>query len=189
MQGTTLEALQMNHDLRTSPDRERPHALVWIDSHEAIVVRWEDGQARIDRVTSEVPDQHRSTGHIRHDPAVRHGGSAAQDVLEARRQAYVARFVKDVTGRLPEDADLTVLGPGETHEHLLHSVRAADTDHHRGRRVVGRRSSHKTDRQLVALLRELEGDEAPRRAPGEDHASRTGHPVSPANGSPAETVS
>jgi hypothetical protein len=189
MQGTTLEALQMNHDLRTPPDRERPHALVWIDSHEAIVVRWEDGQARIDRVTSEVPDPHRSTGHIRHDPAVRHGGSAAQDVLEARRQAYLTRFLKDVTGRLPDEADLTVLGPGETHEHLLHSVRAADADHHRGRRVVGRRSSHKTDRQLVALLRELEGDDAPRREPGEDHPSRTAHAAHPAGKSHREAVS
>ena len=69
----------MDHDLRTTTDRERPHALVWIDSHEAIVVRWEDDQARIERVTSQVPDHHKSTGHVRHDPAVRHvvdGGPA-----------------------------------------------------------------------------------------------------------------
>ena len=161
----------MDHDLRTTTDRERPHALVWIDSHEAIVVRWEDDQARIERVTSQVPDHHKSTGHVRHDPAVRHGGGQSQDTDEARREEYLGRFVRDVIHRLPEDADLTVLGPGETHEHLVKAIRAADVDHRHGRKVSGRRSSRKTDRQLVALLRELEGDEAPRRAAGESHPS------------------
>ena len=66
----------MNHDLHTATVKERPHALVWIDSHEAIVVRWEDDQARIERVQSDVPDHHAATGHVRHDPAIRHGGEA-----------------------------------------------------------------------------------------------------------------
>ncbi len=153
----------MDADLRTSPDTERPHALVWIDSQAAIVVRWEDEQARIERVTSDVPDHTESGGHLRHDPAIRHGGGRSQDAEESRRHEYRSRFMKDVAHRLPEDADLTVLGPGTTHEHLVKSIRASDAEHHRVRHVAGRRSSRLTDRQLVALLRELEGDEAPRR--------------------------
>jgi hypothetical protein len=152
----------MDADLRTSPDTERPHALVWIDSKAAIVVRWEDEQARIERVTSDIPDHTKSSGHLRHDPAIRHGGGRSQDAEESRRHEYLSRFMKDVTHRLPEDADLTVLGPGATHEHLVKSIRASDAEHHRVRHVGGRRSSRLTDRQLVALLRELEGDEAPR---------------------------
>lgn len=153
----------MDDALRTAHDQERPHALVWIDSHEAIVVRWEDDRARIDRLTSEVPDHHTSTGHLRHDPAIRRGGGQSQDTEELRRHEYLSRFLKDVTHRLPHDADLTVLGPGETHEHLVKTIRASDAEHHHVRKVAGRRSSRKTDRQLVALLRELEGEEAPRR--------------------------
>jgi len=153
----------MDHDLRAPSDQERPRALVWIDSREAIIVRWEDEQARIDRVTSEVPDHHRSLGHVRHDPAIRHGGGQSQDAEESRRQEYLARFLKDVAHRLPPATDLTVLGPGSVHEQLVKTIRGADIEHHDEREVVGRRSSRMTDRRLVAMLRELEGDEAPRR--------------------------
>jgi len=153
----------MDADRRTSPDMERAHALVWIDSKAAIVVRWEDDQARIERVTSEVPDHATTGGHLRHDPAIRHGGGRSQDAEESRRHEYRARFMKDVVHRIPSDADLTVLGPGTTQEHLVRAIRTGDAEHHRVRQVLGRRSSRLTDRQLVALLRELEGDEAPRR--------------------------
>ena len=163
----------MDHDLRTATVQERPHALVWIDSHEAIVVRWEDDQARIERVQSDVPDHHAATGHVHHDPAIRHTGGQAQDVEESRRNEYMARFIKDVAHRVPGDVDLTVLGPGEAHEHLVKAVRASDVEHRHARKVAGRRSSRKTDRQLVAMLRELEGEEAPRRASGEEHPSQS----------------
>ena len=156
----------MDADLRRPPDQERPRALVWIDARAAIVVRWEDDRALIERVTSDVPDHTRSTGHVRHDPAIRHGGGRSQDAAESRRHEYLNRFFKDVTQRLPDDADLTVLGPGTTHEHLIRTIRAADAQHHRARHVAGRRSSRLTDRQLVALVRELEGEDAPRRAAG-----------------------
>lgn len=163
----------MDEALRAAHERERPHALVWIDSKEAIVVRWEDDQARIDRVTSEVPDHRESAGHARHDPGNRCGGGRVEDTEESRRHEFLNRFLKDVTHRLPHDADLTVLGPGETHEHLVKVIRASDVEHHHARRVAGRRSSRKTDRQLVALLRELGGEQAPRRMPGEVHPSQS----------------
>jgi hypothetical protein len=152
----------MDDDRRSPKQPERPRALVWVDTREAIIVRWEEEQARIDRVTSEVPDQHRSMGHIRHDPAVRHGGGRAQEAEAARRQEYLHRFLKEIVRRVPPGTDLTVLGPGTIHEHLVKAIRAADAEHHDEREVAGRRSSRLTDRQLVAALRELEGDEAPR---------------------------
>jgi hypothetical protein len=153
----------MGDDVRVPIDQERPRALVWIDAREAIIVRWEDERARIVRVSSDVPDRHKSLGHVRHDPAIRHGGGRAQDAEESRREEYLARFLKDVIQRLPAGTDLTVLGPGTVHDHLARAVRTADVEHHDVRVVVGRRSSRMTDRQLVGLLRELEGDEAPRR--------------------------
>ena len=151
----------MDDDRRAPKQPIRPRALVWVDTREAIIVRWEEEQARIDRVTSEVPDQHRSMGHIRHDPA-RHGGGRAQEAEAARREEYLHRFLKELVRRVPPATDLTVLGPGTIHEHLVKVIRTADAEHHDEREVVGRRSSRLTDRQLVAVLRELEGDEAPR---------------------------
>lgn len=152
----------MDDDRRPPKPAERPRALVWVDTREAIIVRWAEEQARIDRVTSEVPAQHRSMGHVRHDPAVRHGGGRAQEAEAARRQEYLHRFLKEVVHRVPAATDLTVLGPGTIHEHLVKVIRASDLEHHDEREVIGRRSSRLTDRQLVAVLRELEGDEAPR---------------------------
>jgi hypothetical protein len=49
----------MDHETR------RPSTLVWIDSREAIIVRWLDGTARLERLESEVPAHHRATGHVR----------------------------------------------------------------------------------------------------------------------------
>jgi stalled ribosome rescue protein Dom34 len=152
----------MDDDRRPPKQPERPRALVWVDTREAIIVRWEEERAKIDRVTSEIPDQHRSMGHIRHDPAVRHGGGRAQEAEAARRLEYLHRFLKEVVHRVPPATDLIVLGPGTVHEHLIKVIRAADVEHHDERDVVGRRSSRLTDRQLVAALREVEGEEAPR---------------------------
>ncbi len=164
----------MDTDRRTGSDQDRPHALVWIDSHEAIVVRWAEDQARIERIVSVIPPPHPTNHHVRHDPAIRHGGGGASEAEASRRETYLARFLKVVTAGLPDDADLTVLGPGPTHQRLVTSVRSSDTTHRRGRWVESRTSSRKTDRQLVALLREIEGDEAPRRAAGRPHPSRSG---------------
>jgi len=150
-------------DRRAPREPERPRALIWIDTREAIIVRWEDEQARIDRVTSEVPDQHKSMGHVRHDPAVRHGGGRSQAAEASRREEYLHRFLKDVVHRVPAATDLTVLGPGSIHEHLVKLIRAEDLERGDRRVALGRRSSRMTDRQLVALLRELDEDEPPRR--------------------------
>ncbi len=150
-------------DRRAPRGHERPRALIWVDTREAIVVRWEDEQARIVRVTSEVPDQHKSMGHVRHDPAVRHGGGRSQAAETTRRDAYLHRFLKDVLRHVPVATDLTILGPGSIHDHLAKLIRAADHEHRDPREVVGRRSSRLTDRQLIAFLRELDDDAAPRR--------------------------
>jgi len=164
----------MDTDRRTGSVQDRPHALVWIDSHEAIVVRWADDQARIERIVSEIPPPHVTNAHVRHDPTIRHGGGGAPEAEASRRAAYLDRFLKAVAAGLPDDADLTVLGPGTTHQRLATVVQGSDTTHHRERWVETRTSSRKTDRQLVAILREIEGDEAPRRIAGEPHPSRAG---------------
>ena len=141
--------------------------LVWIDANQAVIVRWRDDQAHVERLDSEVPAHHRATGHVRHDPAVRHGGGGgSQTAGEPHRLEHLARFVEQVAGRLPPDEDLLILGPGTVREHLERSVHDVDERQGRPRAVSCEASPRRTDRQLVARLRQFEGVEPRRRTVG-----------------------
>ncbi len=135
--------------------------LVWIDSEEAIIVRWGD-RANVERVRSDVPGRHRSTGHVRVDPTGRHGGRSGPDGAERARRARLATFVKEVADHLPPDGDVVVVGPGLVRSRLERSLRADDRRLGRRRRVHTTAADHLTEQELVARVRELAGD-APKR--------------------------
>jgi hypothetical protein len=142
-------------------------AVVWIDSQEAVVARWLDGRAAIEHILSDVPAHRRGTGHIRHDPGVRHGGGGpGQSAADTRRLEHLARFLHDVSGHLPDDEHLAILGPGTVSEHLEQLIREADAHHRRDRTVTRTPIGRQTDRQLVARLRRLVGAEPTRRTVG-----------------------
>jgi hypothetical protein len=146
----------------------RPIALIWIDERLAIVARWQDGDAVLDRVESEVPNRRRSTGHVRHDPAVRHGGGGVpQTAGEPHRLEHLARFVEEVATRLPDDEDVLILGPGTVRDRLRRRVLEEDGEHRRasgpGRSVTVEAAARLTEPQLVARLRTLVGEEPRRR--------------------------
>lgn len=147
----------------------RRRCLVWIDANEAVIVRWKDDQARVDRVESEVPAHHRSTGHVRRDPMVRHGGGRAQNAEEHHRQEHIDRFVDAVIARLAPEDDLLILGPGTIREHLVRQLH--DEDRRRGteRLLDSEPSAPRTDPQLVARLRHHVGDDPRRRPIGRPH--------------------
>lgn len=151
----------------TDVDEPRPSTLVWIDSRDAVIVRLREGEARLARVESEVPAHHRATGHVRHEPAIRHGGGGSpQTAGEPHRLEHLKRFVTEVAGRLDPDDELLVLGPGTVHERLARQI--ADGDEHRGhaRAIVCEASPPVSDRQLVARLRRFSGVEPRRRTVG-----------------------
>lgn len=155
------------------------HALVWIDARDAIVLRRVDDEVAIERLASDVPAHRRSTGHVRHDPALRHGGggSSPQSAGEAKRQEHLARFVRTVADRIAADDDLTILGPGTVREHLEQAIREADDHHHRARSVRSEPAARLTDRQLVARLSREAGVEPRRRVPGAHRSSGRSGPV------------
>ena len=136
--------------------------LAWIDSREAFVVRWLDGDALVAHLESDVPTHHRTTGQARHD-ATRGSGGAAQTPVEPHRLEHLAHFVAQVVARLPADDDLLLIGPGTVREHLANEVGDQDHQHHRTRQVTCRAARPLTVPQLVALLRHELGDEAPRK--------------------------
>lgn len=145
----------------------RPSTLVWIDAREAVIVRWQDDQTRLERVDSEVPAHHRATGHVRHDPAVRHGGGGRpQTAGEPHRLEHLARFVEQIANRLTPDADLLILGPGTVRERLKRLVREMDEHAGRSRDIRCEASSRLTDHQLNARLRHFAGADPRRRTVG-----------------------
>lgn len=142
--------------------------LVWIDAHEVIVLTWLSDQAHVERLSSDVPDHRKSTGHVRHDASRHGGGGAPQTAGDPRREEHLGRFIEEVTRRLPADDDLLILGPGTVREHLERRVCEHDQHLLHRRMVEVRASGPQTERQLIAELRHVVGAEAPRR-PAREH--------------------
>lgn len=166
---------------RTRAVAIRPSALVWIDSREAIIVRWADGRSDVRHLRSTVPVHHSSSGHVRHDPTIRHGGGGPQWADEPHRLEHLARFMDAVEGDLPANDDLYLVGPGEVHEQLAGRLREHDRRSGIRRRIRCDTAARLTDPQLVARLRQAVGS-APRRwcpDAGPPGASPTGHPDHP----------
>ena len=150
------------------PDEPQHPALtlVWIDSREAVVVRRVAGASVLERFESEVPPHHRATGHVRHDPNVRHGGGVPQTSGEPHRLEHLARFLEVVADALPSHDDLLILGPGTAHEHLARLVQERDRQHRVVRVIVSDAAARMTRPQLVARLRRAMGEEPRRRTVG-----------------------
>jgi hypothetical protein len=144
-----------------------PTTLVWVDSREAILVRWIDDRPAVERIESEVPAHHRSTGHVRYGPFDRHGGTGPRtSTAESHRLEHLARFVDEIAGRIPREDDLVLLGPGTVRDHLALRIRQLDTRHRVRRNIRCEAARRLTIRQLVARLRIAMGDEPRRRTVG-----------------------
>jgi len=154
---------------RTEHQDAEPTAwtVIWIDSQEAILARWQDGRPEVEHLRSDVPAHHRTTGHVRHDPTVRHGGGGpGQSAADARRLEHLARFLDQVGARLPETDGVAILGPGPVAEQFERQVRDADAHHRRVRPVTREPIGLQTERQLIARLRRLVGEPPVRRSVG-----------------------
>jgi hypothetical protein len=144
-----------------------PVTLVWIDAREAILVRRVDGGSRFERIESDVPAHHRATGHVRHDPALRHGGGGVpQTAGEPHRLEHLARFLDAVAARLPPRDHLLVIGPGSVHERLARQVAEADARHRIVREINSEPAHPLTHAELAARLRRATGEDARRRTVG-----------------------
>ena len=140
--------------------------LVWVDERRACILQWIDSDAAIQRLTSTVPPRRRSTGHVRHDPATRHGGGGAEGTGEPRRLEHLAAFIREIVAEIPATGHLVIVGPGETRDHVASAVREADAGHRFVRVVESEPAERLTERQLVARLRELNGSAALRERNG-----------------------
>lgn len=167
-----------------STPTHRSVTLVWLDADEAILLRWYRGGSNtdaanpapargaggpgptIERLSSDVPAHRRASGGVRHNPTFRSGGGAEpDDLVERRRQRLLEQYLRAIADRLPPDDRLVLVGPGQVHHRLAAEVRAADLRHGRDRPLEVANSGPRTERQLVAWLRELAGAPPGRRRP------------------------
>ena len=156
---TALRADPRRRDAIDTIDPTRPAwTLVWIDSRQATICHWRAGQAHYERVHSDVPAHHRSTGHVRHDPTTRHGGGGPpQTAGEPRRLEHLARFLDQVVARIPDHEDVAILGPGTVRQHLERILCERDARRSTARAIASRAAGPLTDRQLADRLRRLVG--------------------------------
>lgn len=147
--------------------------LVWIDAREAIVGHWHGGALRLERLQSDVPAHHRATGHVRHDPTIRHGGGGSQDGGEANRLEHLARFIDAVATHIPPEGELLILGPGTVRDRLGHRIREMERPTAAARPIAVETAGRLTEPQLAARLRRLAGAETRRRAIGTHRWTRT----------------
>ncbi len=150
----------------TDPTRdERPSTLVWIDARSATIARWQDEAVRLERMASDVPAHHRSTGHVRQDPASHHGGGPAT-AGEPNRLEHLTRFVELVAQRIPNRDPLLILGSGTVRLRLERLVREADGRRARERGISCQAAPRLSDARLVERLRHFAGADARRRTTG-----------------------
>jgi hypothetical protein len=131
----------------TGPERGDPATLVWIDSEEALFVRWE-GAARIERMVPDVG-----------------GGGVAEDQIARERLERLRRFVHDVAAHVPAGDDVRIVGPNDVRLRLGRLLRDEDRRVGRHRLVDTRAAGPLTERQLVEHVREIAGDPPPRVVP------------------------
>lgn len=147
--------------------RQSSLTLVWIDAREAHLASWAAGEVALEKLESDVPAHHKSTGHVGHNPSIRHGGGGRQQTAgETHRQEHLERFIEQVVGRLVTAESVAIIGPGQVRDRLERELRAADARQHRTREIATAPATRLTERQLVARLRILAGDEPRRRTVG-----------------------
>lgn len=141
-------------------------ALVWIDSEGARILRWRR-RVVTEKIESDVPPHVRSTAHVRHDPADRHGGSGrGQDDAERRRNEHLRTFLKTVAARLAHDTYVEIIGTGTVGERLGRLLRTRTARQPSPPTVVVVHSNWLTTRELATRLRQRLGLRPRRRTVG-----------------------
>jgi len=137
--------------------------LVWIDSRSATIVRGGTNGPVLEHVESDVPAHRKSTGNVRVDPAIRHGGGGdVTNQVERHRLEHRRAFLVDVASRIAPSDDVVVLGPGPVRRHLATLLAEEPRRIAAGAAVVEASAVRRSARQLVARYLELAGEPAPR---------------------------
>ncbi|MDH4333733.1 MAG: hypothetical protein OEW24_00465 [Chloroflexota bacterium] len=142
----------------TSSAAVESRTVVWIDSRRALLVRW-DGTPHVTRLESEVPPRRRGGEHVTHDAILRTMGAPDPD---GHRSEHLRQFLQQVAACIDPRDPVEIVGRGPVHKRLADLVVEQDGRHGRAREVTARPAKALTEAQLIARVREIAGDSAPR---------------------------
>lgn len=161
-----MTATPIDTDDRSEVDPHRV-GLVWMDTREAIITRWQ-GQPTVERLESSVPPMRKAVGSVRRGPARPSGGGRVPGHgTKARHLDLLRGYFADLADRMADLEVVEVAGRGMAYEQFadllrrLASRRAMDVEV-----TTWRMSKPPTEPQLVARLREMVGEQLPRLTVG-----------------------
>jgi hypothetical protein len=134
----------------------RGTTLVWIDTDEAIIVRWAD-RATVERVLAEDGRGIAPTGGTAVLP--RQAGASPTGAREASaRRDGLRSFLARVAMHVPDQDDVHVVGPGNLRSRLERCLREQDRAHGRRRMLHTAAADRLSEWELVTRVRDLAGD-------------------------------
>jgi hypothetical protein len=130
---------------------------VWISASSATILRWgPEGVSVRERIDSQVPGRHRSTGR---PPTEEHPAG------EGHRDEHLRAFFAQISAAVAADDDLLLVGDGEVVDHFAQQMQVHDRSRSATRRVEVEKSGPMTEPQLLARIRTFAGSPAKRILP------------------------
>ncbi len=121
------------------------NAGIWIDRHEAVVVKFTGNTSTVYRIASDVETRPREKGES--------SRPISDPKREERRRNQQTRFFRAVVDGAGDAKAIFILGPGETKGELRKEFEASSR---RGVRLIGFETADRmTDRQLIARFKQL----------------------------------
>ena len=161
-----MAATEMNTEIRSDVEPERV-GLVWMDAEQAMIARWR-GEPTVERLASDVPPKRQAMGSVRRGPARRSGGGRVPGHgTEGRHRDLLRRYFADLVGRVADLDVIEVTGRGLPYRQFAELFRQLASRRNADVEVRTRRMSRRpTEPQLAARLREMVGEQLPRRTAG-----------------------
>lgn len=161
-----MAATEMNTEIRSDVEPERV-GLVWMDAEQAMIARWR-GEPTVERLASDVPPKRQAMGSVRRGPARPSGGGRVPGHgTEGRHRDLLRRYFADLVGRVADLDVIEVTGRGLPYRQFAELFRQLASRRNADVEVRTRRMSRRpTEPQLAARLREMVGEQLPRRTAG-----------------------
>jgi hypothetical protein len=127
---------------------------VWVSAASATILRWgPEGITLRERIESQVPGRHRSTGR---PPTEEHPAG------EGHRDERMRVFFSQISAAIQMEDDLLLIGDGEVVEHFARQIEGRGNGSNAPRRIEVQKSGPLTEPQLLARIRTFAG-EPPKR--------------------------
>ena len=134
---------------------------IWVSGPEAWLVRQKGDEWRLEKLFSEVPHKHRTTGGRRGNRPYLHGSVNPSGREDEKRRNALTQFLDNIVTSADDIEQLYLLGPRPTSHALLRQFEVSG----KAQKVKGQIATDRlTERQVIAKVRSSFGADAPRLA-------------------------